>query len=371
MVRQLRADGWECHVALPAPSPLAAEFDEAGAHLHVVAMRRLSGSAGPAHLARYVLAWPVTVLRLWRLARALRPTVLHSNSLHSWYGWAVAALQRVPHVWHAREIVVQSDAALRLERWLVANEADLVVAVSGAVAAGIDPPTRAARRRARVVVVYDEPDPVRFAPSRAGALRHELGIDEATPLVGTLGRVDTWKGFEVLMDAVEAIRAEWPATRFVFAGPAVEGKEGFAAALEARARALGGAYWLGERSDPATVLADLDVFVLASTSPEPFGQVMTEALSCGVPVVATAAGGPLEVLGGLPPSAARLVPPSDAAALAAAVAALLAGSPATTAQRQRRPRLRSPQEGELAGLFDEVASAGRRRFRAGGAPSVG
>ena len=47
MVRSLANAGWECHVALPAPSPLAEEFAAAGASLHVVPMRRITTSGRP------------------------------------------------------------------------------------------------------------------------------------------------------------------------------------------------------------------------------------------------------------------------------------------------------------------------------------
>ena len=53
----------------------------------------------------YAVGWPVAVGRLVALARRLHVDVVHSNSLHSWYGWAAARTLRTPHVVHAREIV--------------------------------------------------------------------------------------------------------------------------------------------------------------------------------------------------------------------------------------------------------------------------
>src|SRR4029450_11780928 len=94
-----------------------------------------------------------------------------------------------PPVCPARGIVVQSTAALRLERWLAKRFAARVIAISGAVAAQLD-----ARN---LVIVRDQADPAEFSPGRAGAFRARAGIPDTAPLVGSVGRVDTWKGLDV------------------------------------------------------------------------------------------------------------------------------------------------------------------------------
>jgi glycosyltransferase involved in cell wall biosynthesis len=351
MLRQLADDGWECHVAVPAPARLAREYAEAGATLHVVPMRRLTTSGGSSRWLLYALMWPVSVLRLTLLARRLHVDVVHSNSLHSWYGWAVARLICRPHVWHAREIVFQSPAALRVERWLARRFARVVVAVSGAVAEQMDP--------GNVTVITDEADGSRFGPERAGRFRSLVGLTDTMPLIGSVARIDTWKGFEVLLDAFPLVRAARPQTELVVAGGPVAGKEEYAAGLEHRADRMEGVHWLGPRSDIGDLMADLDVFAQVSTEPEPFGLVVVEALASGVPVVAGAEGGPLEILG---PGAAqatlpsgRLVPPGDSHALAEAVLALLPEEESTTESRRRRPPLRESGSGDFAALFDRVA----------------
>ena len=338
--------GFEVHVAVPAPHPLAEEFAAAGARLHVVPMRRISTSHGWSGWLAYALGWPLAVLRLARLARSVRADLLHSNSLHSWYGWAAAALVRRPHVWHAREIVVQSGLALRLERRLT-RRAPLVLAVSGAVARQLDAP--------RTVVVHEHADAARFTPARAGRFRARVGIDDDRPLLGLVGRVDTWKGIGVALDAVALLGERRPGTGLVVAGGTVADKQHHAAALRSRAEALPHVLWLGPRDDVPDLLADLDVLLLPSTEPEPYGLVVVEALASGCPVVATDGGGPPEILAEAAEGAGRLVPPGDAAALAEAVLATLPER-TSTADRRARPVLARPRPEPFAELLAGVVA---------------
>ena len=331
---------------------MAEQLEAAGATVHVVPMRRITTSGGAGYWVGYLLAWPVAVARLARLARRIDADLIHSNSLHSWYGWAVAVLVRRPHIWHAREIVVQSPAALRLERWLTRHFACTVVAVSAAVATQLD--------GANVVVEYDEPDPSEFAPCVAGRFRARVGWPDGATLIGTAGRIDTWKGLDVLLDAVAALQEKRPGLEVVVAGGTVQGKEAYAARLAHRASAMDGVHWLGERDDIAELIADLDVLVLPSTEAEPFGLSVVEALASGVPVVATAAGGPLEILGPSPGPAGRLIPPGDAARLAEAVLELLPPGPSSTEGRRVRPILRPlTPPGALVEVFNQALNASR------------
>jgi glycosyltransferase involved in cell wall biosynthesis len=346
MIRQLTADGWECHVAVPAPARLAPEYAAAGAVVHVMPMERITATGGAGRWAVYAGKWPGTVLRLRALIRRLDPSVVHSNSLHSWYGWAAAWLARRPHVWHAREIVFQSAPALRLERFLARHFATTVVAVSSAVASQLDP--------ANTVVVRDDADRTDFRPDRAGSFRRAAGLADEALLVGSVARVDVWKGFDVLLDAFASLDG----VELVVAGGPVPGKEDYYESVASRAARMPGVHWLGPwpAADMPDLMADLDVFVQVSTEPEPYGLVLAEALASGVPVVGGAEGGPLDIV--TSPEWGRLVPPGDAAALAAAVRQLLPTS-TSTALRKGRPARGEAPSSDFAAVFDAAAATNR------------
>ena len=350
MLRSLPPDEFDCHVALPGRSPLAEEFAAAGAGLHTVPMERLSTSHGAGEWAGYVAAWPVAVARLVRLIRRLRIDVVHSNSLHSLYGWAAAAITGRPHVWQAREIVVQSHAALQLERFLARHFAVKVVCMSQAIADQLDP--------VNVEVVYETVDPAEFRPALAGRFRDRVGIPDDAPLVGAVGRIDTWKGFDVLLDAFERAKGRRADLHLVVAGAPVTGKEQLAVDLATRATQLPDVHWLGPRTDTPELFADLDLFVLPSTEPEPYGIVVVEALASGAPVVVTDAGGAPEIVARAAPGSGTTVPPGDAAALADAIVRI---APVTTrgAMRRLRPPLQpAAATGRFAEIFREAASGG-------------
>jgi glycosyltransferase involved in cell wall biosynthesis len=89
----------------------------------------------------------------------------------------------------------------------------------------------------------------------------------------------------------------------------------------ARLLPAGSVHFLGHRPDLPEILADVDVLVHCPLTPEPFGLVLLEAMAMQVPVVATHAGGPKEIVNH--GETGNLVPPGDTSALAAAILRLL------------------------------------------------
>ena len=287
LVRSLPRGEFEFHIALPGSSPLAAEFAGAGATLHEIPMQRLSTSHGAREWFGYAAGWTPAVARLTALARRLRVDVVHSNSLHTWYGWAAARILRRPHVVHAREIVVQSRTALRIERYLCRHFATRVIAVSYAVAEQLDP--------ANVVVLDEYLDPHEFSPARAGAFRARVGLPDDAPLVGAVARLDPLKGLDPLLDAFTRARAARPDLHLLVVGSPVSGQESYGAAFRARMRGTSGAVLVESRDDIPDVMADFDVLALPSVEPESYGLVLVEALASGTPVVTSDRGGPPEI----------------------------------------------------------------------------
>ncbi|PJM96453.1 glycosyltransferase family 4 protein [Streptomyces sp. CB01373] len=153
-------------------------------------------------------------------------------------------------------------------------------------------------------------DTVRFRPRhRDEALRRELAPNGEL-IVGYVGRLAAEKQVELLAGV-----CGMNGVRVVVVGDGPSRPQ--------LTEALPGAVFLGRRTgdDLARVFASLDLFV--HTGPfETFCQTVQEAMASGVPVVAPAAGGPLDLVDH--GRTGFLVPPRDAAAVRDAVWALAA-----------------------------------------------
>jgi phosphatidylinositol alpha 1,6-mannosyltransferase len=240
-------------------------------------------------------------------ARAMTLAGQHGLPTVAVYQTDVAAYARAYHLGWGESTVW---------RWLrsIHNAADRTLAPSTVAAADL-----AANDVARVRLWGRGVDATRFAPTRrCPALRRELAPGGEL-LVGFVGRLAVEKRVDLL-----AATCRLPGVRVIVVG------DGPARAdLE---RQLPGALFLGARYgvELARLYASLDLF--AHTGPyETFGQTVQEAMASGLPVLAPAAGGPLDlVVSGV---TGLLLPPADGTALAAAVAALAVDGPRRIAYR--------------------------------------
>lgn len=278
-------------VVLGEDGPLRVRLEDLGIEVHVLPLpaqvrdtRR--DAARPSRLSRSQLAGLLRyVLALRRLLRELGPDLVHTNSLKSaLYGGAAGRLARVPVLWHVRDRIADDY----LPGPVVTMVRLAARALPTAVIANSQSTLDTVPRRALSAVV---PDSV-TAPPR-------LPRTDSRPLtVGLVGRLSPWKGQDVFLEAFALAFPDGP-ERAHLVGSAMFGEDAWERHLRQLAGDLGLAgrvEFRGFREDVWSELAELDVAVHASTTPEPFGQVVLEAMAAGVPIVAAAEGGPAEIV---------------------------------------------------------------------------
>lgn len=255
-----------------------------------------------------------------RLLRRERPDVLHTHTaMAGFIGRFAARLVGIPvvvHTFHGHVLRgyfgrFKTGVFRTLER-LAARSCDCVLAVSETVRTELLELGVGRPERFRVMELGMGLQ--RFADAAPGALRAELGLGPATPLLGTSGRLVDIKNQSLLLRAAAQLRVNLPELQVVLIG---DGELRHVLQREAAELGLGGAvHFLGWRVDLAPMLADLDVFALTSRN-EGTPISLIEAAAAGRPLVATAVGGvPDLVTAG---ETGWLVPDDDADALASAL----------------------------------------------------
>jgi glycosyltransferase involved in cell wall biosynthesis len=145
---------------------------------------------------------------------------------------------------------------------------------------------------ARIRVVHN---PVDVAQVVSAAEKPIDGTDEARwnrPVIVAAGRLAAAKNYPLLIEAFAILRQRIPATLFILGA----GDQEVALRSLIASRGLGESVHLcGFRRNPWSYMARADVFALTSRY-EGFGNVLVEAMACGVPVVATTSPGTLEII---------------------------------------------------------------------------
>lgn len=257
------------------------------------------------------------IVHAWRLSFRIRRAgadVVHTNSLKSAvYGSLAGWMANVPVVCHLRDRLAtdyMSSGGARMMRLVMRMLPSAVIANSMETMSTLAPATTALRVFG--AVAYD-PVPI-----------HTIAGDERNDnlVIGMVGRLSQWKGQHVFIEAFSKAFPDGGATG-VIVGSAMFGEGAYEEELKQQIVDLG----LQERvtlagftTDVAGYLNQFDILVHASVIPEPFGQVVAEGMAAGLPVIASDAGGPSEVIeSGV---TGILLPPGDVDALAAAMVEL-------------------------------------------------
>lgn len=371
---------WEVTVVLFTPGELEDELKQRGIAVDVVPLAPRTASQGRAGLTDLR-----TLLRAGResvsFARALagnlqtlRADLVVANSLKAAVLGSIAARHAgLPWVWHLHDRLSPDylPAPVVTAMRILARTARHTVANSEQTARLTKLPAD------RVSVVY---------PGIPESLFSAVHRPASPPVFGLLGRISSTKGQREFLQAAALTAAAHPVAEFHIVGEALFNDQAYAEEVRSLPHSLGiedRVRFLGWAADPTAELDRFTALVHASPVPEPFGQVIVEAMARRVPVIATQGGGVAEILTGSPdpqpiPSGGalrtplgQLVNPADPEGLAAAMSWVLehpdqAQSTAEVAADSARRRFSSTVTAESCSAAWTAALARSSRLQSPG-----
>ncbi|WP_166484721.1 glycosyltransferase family 4 protein [Clostridium cuniculi] len=299
LVKNLNKDKFNITVILPEDGPLVDKinsFDNVEVIINELAVLRrknlsLSG------MSKYFIELMRSIKFINNLIKEKNIDIVYTNTSVIFVGGISAKICKVKSVWHIREIIKS-----KYERFIVSKIvnifSDYIIANSKATAEAIS------KNKDKVKVVYNAIDIEKnsdledidefYKEVAATIVRSNNKIK-----IGMAGRINRWKGQKLFVDMAKLVSEENDNVEFLIAGDVYKGEDyildnlkGYI--LESGVKDKIGL--LGQVDNMSNFYKKLDIFVLPSIQPEPFGLVVIEAMNNKLPVVATNHGGPVEII---------------------------------------------------------------------------
>jgi sugar transferase (PEP-CTERM/EpsH1 system associated) len=231
--------------------------------------------------------------------KAFRPHVVHARNFGSLEAVAAARLARVPGVVHSEHgYELETLSGLPFRRRILCRTlfplADAVFTVTADLRNYHSKQSWLAARNFRVI--YNGVDTEKFSP-RSGAglrMRKQLGIPEASVVIGSVGRLVPIKDYSTLLDAAEILLRQRRDVHVLLVGDGPE-RTGLQDRVARSAILTGRVTFAGASDNVPDLLNALDVFVLPSIS-EGMSNTILEAMASGLAMVVTRAGGNSELV---------------------------------------------------------------------------
>ncbi|OCT11015.1 hypothetical protein A8709_04745 [Paenibacillus pectinilyticus] len=302
LIKGLEKDKYEAMVILPEEGELVRELEMLGAKVFIrqdLLILRRQTFVNLLSLLRFVSHFFLAIPKLYKLVKQEKVSLIHSNSAIIMSGAIAAKLLKVPHIWHMREVFDDFPKLLwGIYRYLIFHLSTRIICISTDVSKRFGQ----YRKHRKLVTIFngieeDYIDQVSERMNRA-EMRKKLCIPLDAVVIGNVARISTWKGQDLLIKSFAACQKP-PNTYLILAGDCFPGNEYVLEGLKRLVKELhieDRVIFAGFIKDSRNIYVALDIFVLASTTPEPFGRVLIEAMYCGLPSIATNWGGPVDII---------------------------------------------------------------------------
>ena len=338
LLARLRRDRFEPVLLCPAEGKLQSNARSIGVHCESVDQLEARFTWRPARLLRYLASFVSVVRRVRARVNESRPELIHANSIRAGLVVSTATIGLgIPIIWHIHDLLPAHPLSTLVRLFVLLRPPVRIVAVSRASGNSLRGTLlRWFPVRVEVTTIHNavhkhedseelraDLEAPRAPQTRTLALRKELRVRAADPLIGVVGSLIPGKGQLELITAFAVVLKRIPNAVLLIIGSAIFNRgDGYRERLTAEARALGivdRVKFMEQRDDVPAIMRSLDLLVLNSKS-EACPLVVLEGLACGVPVLSTAVGGVPELI--THGENGWLIPAGDGQKLASAIVSL-------------------------------------------------
>jgi glycosyltransferase involved in cell wall biosynthesis len=315
-------------VVLPFDGPLKREFEKNNIEVVIAPVLKLYRKMfTPKGILKFIKEYNIGIKMIESLHSKYQFDIVYSHTLAALIGIVFARKHKIKHLWHVQEIIAKPrifnkgfvkllslrsnhvavyDSKSTMEFWINGNKA--LQKKSEFVCNGLD--------------VNQKPLPNVTAIEQ---IRKEyFKVEDKQLVISLVGRINSWKGQQLLLTAFHKIAAKYPDLKLVFIGSAPPNQEFFEIELYDKIKEfdlVSRVIIVPFQENIWSFWDSIDIAVVPSTEPEPFGMVAIEAMLSKKPVVAANHGGLTETV--LHNETGLLFEPNNAEALSLALEELI------------------------------------------------
>jgi glycosyltransferase involved in cell wall biosynthesis len=266
--------------------------------------------------------WKAAIPAIHNIITRHQIDTIYSNTAAVLVGGYIAHKKGLQHIWHLHEIIEKPVLMHRFFAWCMRNWSDKIIVVSKAVEANWQdalPTVKTENARQNVkpqmFQIYNGILPVAkkavITQTSFENYKQSLGIPDNALVMGMAARIHFWKGQSYFVDiakallnyeesqSLQSVQQNNRPLFFLIAGDPFPGYEYLQTELEQSLKQpalTNRVYYIGLVNDMDLFYKSIDLLILPSQQPDPLPTVVLEAMQYGLPVVATAQGGALEMV---------------------------------------------------------------------------
>lgn len=308
-------------VILPFDGPLKREFEKNNITVVIAPVLKLYRKMfTPSNLIKLFKEYKEGMKIINQLHKEHNFQLVYSHTLAALIGIIFASKNKVKHLWHVQEIIAKPKLFNWVFKRILSIKSNHKIAYDSheTMRFWIEGSAVLTQKSEAVWNGIDVDQKVNYSQEQINAVRTDFfKVSPNELVIALVGRINSWKGQPLLLDAFHLLTQKHDNIKLVFIGSAPPNQENFEITLNEKIKEYqlqNKALIIPFQEEIGKFWDSIDIAVVPSTEPEPFGMVVIEAMLSEKPVVASNHGGPTEIV--LPNETGFLFEPNSKESLA-------------------------------------------------------
>lgn len=290
-------------IVLPFDGPLKNELEKNNIKVVIAPVLKIYRKMfTPKNIFKFIKEYYQGIKALDTLNKEYKFDLVYTHTLAALVGILFAKKRKIKHLWHVQEIIAKPKILNFLFKKILSFDCNHKVAYDSIATMNfwIENNQKLAKKSEAVWNGVETKNIKTFTDVELQEVRENFFFSSKEEIVISLvGRINSWKGQQLLLKSFNQLVKKYNSIKLVYLGSAPPNQEIFEIELKKQISEFGlqdKVVLIPFQKEIEKFWNAIDIAVVPSTEPEPFGMVVIEAMLAKKPVVASNHGGPTEIV---------------------------------------------------------------------------